>query len=171
MNYYGNKKYPEGFALVITGSPVSKTLIGDKRSGLGYNGINQAIAIEFDFLQNNDKNDVKIPHLSVNFNLNGAVSSRSPDTKCAGLCNIELPNFYDESRENYKGAGTFTVEIYNGRIWVYFNNEKPLINGLKFFELERLMENKEVHFGFTASMNLYKSISIANFNAYQSNYF
>jgi hypothetical protein len=170
LNYYGNVKYPQGFALVITSSPISKHLIGDKRSGLGYHGINQAIAIEFDFIQNNDKNDVRDPHLSVHLNAQGAISSRSPDSKCNGLCNIKLPNFYDDKKEGYLGSGIFTVEIYNGGIYILFNDQ-PLINGLNFLELDTLMESKEVHFGFTASMNLYKSVTISDFDALMSKLF
>lgn len=167
LNYYGNVKFPQGFALILTSSPISSSLIGDKRSGLGYHGINQAIAIEFDFVQNNDKNDIKEPHLSVHHNIDGPISSRSPDTKCDGLCNIRLPNFYDNQKEIFDNSLTFSVEIFNGKIWVYYN-DMLLINGKKFLEFDKLMENKEVHFGFTASMNLYKSVAIHDFNIFKS---
>jgi len=79
--------------MVFTSSPITNNLIGTKQSGLSYDGLMNSIAIEFDFIQNLDTRDSREPHISIHHNLNGPISSNSPDT-CKTLCNIRLPNFY-----------------------------------------------------------------------------
>jgi hypothetical protein len=165
MNYYGNVKYPQGFALVFTSSQVSQ-LIGAKRSGLGYDGINDAIAFEFDFIQNMDKNDARYPHFSINSNLEGAVSSYI-DPACKNLCNIRLPNFYDPQKEGYNPGHDFIIDIYGGKIWVRYDNSY-LISGIYFPGFDDLMEKNSVKFGFTASMNQNKAITTSQINVLKS---
>ncbi len=47
----GNMKFPQGFALVFTSTPNDKSApLGKLGSGLGYEGLSQGIAIEFDFI-------------------------------------------------------------------------------------------------------------------------
>jgi hypothetical protein len=91
LNCYANVCYPEGFAFVFTTTPVDLT-IGGSRSGIGYEGINNAVAFEYDFLQSVNRNDNKLPHFSVHSNLAGAISATSP-TVCP-VCNKPLPNIY-----------------------------------------------------------------------------
>jgi hypothetical protein len=94
INCYANVCYPEGFAFVFTSSRIDGNM-GSSKSGLGYDGISNAVAIEFDFVQSLNKNDKKKPHVSVHSNVNGKISSTSPDG-CTEktLCNAQLPNFY-----------------------------------------------------------------------------
>ena len=60
-------KYPQGFAIVFTSSS-TENLLGEKGSGLGYEGIMNAIAFEFDFVKQTINGDAKKPHFSVNYN-------------------------------------------------------------------------------------------------------
>jgi hypothetical protein len=166
LNYYGNVKYPQGFALVFTGSQVSH-LMGAKRSGLGYDGINDAIAFEFDFIQNMDKNDVRYPHFSIASNLQGAVGSLVEED-CKEICNIRLPNFYDSQKEGYNPGHDFIIDIYGGKIWVKYDGSY-LISGAVFPAFDDLMEKNSVFFGFTASMNLNKAITISDIEVLKSN--
>ena len=99
--YFGNVKYPQGFAIVLTSSSTSN-LIGNKISGIGYDGINNGIAFEFDFIRQSDKEDNKKPHLSVHYNITGEISSKTPKDCDAKLCNLVLPNFYDSSVDDYR---------------------------------------------------------------------
>ncbi len=91
LNCYANLCYPEGFAFVFTSTPFDLTL-GASRSGLGYEGISNAVAFEFDFVQSINRNDLKIPHFSVHSNINGQISATSPQN-CV-FCNKPLPNIY-----------------------------------------------------------------------------
>ena len=119
-NFYGNLKYQQGFSIIFTLSQISNDLIGKKGSGLGYDGINNAVAFEFDFIFNNDKNDIKNPHFSAHYNLNGPISSISPKD-CIDYCNIILPNFYDSSKDKYMKNLKFYIEIVGGKIKFYNN--------------------------------------------------
>ena len=77
-SYFGNVKYPQGFAIVFTSSS-TENLLGVKGSGLGYEGIMNAIAFEFDFVKQTTNGDAKKPHFSVNYNINGAISASTKD--------------------------------------------------------------------------------------------
>ena len=98
-SYFGNVKYPQGIAIVFTSSS-TENLLGEKNSGLGYEGIMNAIAFEFDFVKQSTNGDAKKPHFSVNYNINGAISASTKD-RTDKLCNIILPNFYDNSLDGY----------------------------------------------------------------------
>jgi hypothetical protein len=167
-NFYGNVKYPQGFAFVFMANHPTNA-IGEKRSGLGYDGLNNAVAFEFDFLQNSDKNDIRNPHFSAHYKIDGPISSVSPPT-CSNFCNIQLPNFYDVQKSNYQNEIVFSLEIYGGKLYLYADKEK-LIHGIEFPHLDNLMEKNEVYFGITASMNLYKSVSLKNLVLSRSNLF
>ena len=93
---YGNSisSYPEGFAVVFTSSEPEKFNLGHNE-GLGYEGIINGIAFEFDFVKNEEKGDLDKPHLSVNYNISGILSAGSTG-RTDNLYNIELPNFYDK---------------------------------------------------------------------------
>jgi hypothetical protein len=167
LNYYGNVKYPQGFALIFTANQINN-VIGNKRSGLGYDGIENAVAFEWDFIQNADKNDVRDVHFSVHSNLNGKISSASP-ADCNVLCNVKLSNFFDPQKINYQKTIEYSLEIYSGKLFLYENGSViPRLNGVKFTKLDELMENSQVYFGVSAAMNLYKAVSIQNLKIYRS---
>ena len=159
--FYGNFKYPQGFAIVFTSSNVNDVLKGSKGSGIGYDGINIAVAFEFDFVQQKDKSDVKSPHFSVHYNLTGPISSASPD-KCT-ICNKALPNFYDPSKDDHIKNVKFTISVFGGELNVTTNTGDKIITNAKFSYLEELFENSEVYIGITSSMNLYKKVLIKDF--------
>ena len=160
--YYGNVKYPQGFAIVLTSSS-TKNLIGNKGSGLGYEGINNGIVFEFDFIRQSDKEDYKRPHLSLHYNLNGEISSKT-DKDCTDLCNKILPNFYDNTIDEYKKNMIFEFEIIGKKLSVKTNTGKTLIEQSGFEAFSQLLEQEEVYIGITASMNLNKKITIEDFS-------
>ena len=154
-------KYPQGFAIVLTSSSIT-SLIGNIGSGLGYEGINNGIVFEFDFIRQSDKEDYKKPHLSIHYNLNGEISSKS-DKDCTNLCNIILPNFYDNTIDDYKKNMIFEIDIIGKELSVRTNTGKTLIEQSGFEAFSQLLEQEEVYIGITASMNLNKKISIEDF--------
>jgi len=58
-----------------------------------------------------------------------------------------------------------------GKVSVTYPGGDPLINNLAFPQMEELMDSEQVYFGITASMTLYKSVMIKNFNFYESKIF
>ena len=158
--YYGNVKYPQGFAIVLTSSSTTN-LIGNKGSGLGYDGINNGIAFEFDFIRQSDKDDKNKPHLSIHYNITGEISSKS-DSNCE-ICNIELPNFYDNTVDEYRKNMIFEIEIIGKKLSIRTNTK--IIKGISEFEaFSKLLEQEEVFLGITASMNQNKKITIDDFS-------
>jgi hypothetical protein len=153
-NYFGLKKYPQGFAFVLT-SNKNFNEMGAKNSGIGFEGLNKAIAFYFDFIQNNDRNESADPHFSVSYELSGAIKATC---KTPNLCNRQIPNFYDNELDGFEEM-TISIEIYGGRIKVFFNSNESLIDE-KFTQFSDLMDNKEVYFGISSSMNLYKGVKI-----------
>ena len=167
LNYYGNVKLPQGFAFVFTANPISN-VIGAKRSGLGYDGIQEAVAFEWDFIQNTDKNDVRDTHFSAHYNLTGRISSASP-SDCNTFCNKKLANFFDVQKQGYVKDIEYTIELYGGILSLY-ENGVPVLKNVNFPYLDELMEHNEVYFGITSAMNLYKAVTIKNLRTYTSNY-
>ena len=161
-SYFGNVKYPQGFAIVFTSSS-TENLIGDKSSGLGYQGIMNSIAFEFDFVKQSTYGDAKSPHFSVNYNINGAISASTKD-RTDDAFNINLPNFYDNSLDGYIKNIIFEIEIVGKKLTVRSNQEgyKNLLS-TDFPEFQQLLEQDDVHIGITASMNQNKKITIENF--------
>jgi hypothetical protein len=155
-------KYPQGFAIVFTSSS-TENLLGEKNSGLGYEGIMNAIAFEFDFVKQSTNGDAKKPHFSVNYNINGAISASTKD-RTDKLCNIILPNFYDNSLDGYLKNIIFEIEIVGKKLTVRSNQEgyKTLLS-TDFTEFQQLLEQDDVHIGITASMNQNKKITIEDF--------
>ena len=161
---FGNVKYPQGFAIVFTSSSTEK-LLGEKCSGLGYEGIKNAIAFEFDFVEQSTNADAKKPHFSVNYNINGAISSSSKDrTETDKAYNIILPNFYDDSLDNYDKTIIFEIEIVGKKLTVKSNREgyQTLLT-TDFPQFQELLKQEDVHIGITASMNQNKKITIEDF--------
>ena len=161
-SYFGNVKYPQGFAIVFTSSS-TENLLGEKGSGLGYEGIMNAIAFEFDFVKQTINGDAKKPHFSVNYNINGAISSRTKE-RTDNAYNILLPNFYDNSLDGYLKNIIFEIEIVGKKLTVRSNREgyKTLLS-TNLTEFQQLLEQNEVHIGITASMNQNKKITIEEF--------
>ena len=115
-SYFGNVKYPQGFAIVFTSSSI-ENLIGEKGPGLGYEGIMNAIAFEFDFVKQSTYGDAKKPHFSVNYNIKGAISASTKE-RTDNAINIILPNFYDNSLDGYVKNIIFEIEIIGNKLTV-----------------------------------------------------
>ena len=161
-SYFGNVKYPQGFAIVFTSSSI-ENLIGEKGPGLGYEGIMNAIAFEFDFVKQSTYGDAKKPHFSVNYNIKGAISASTKE-RTDNAINIILPNFYDNSLDGYVKNIIFEIEIIGNKLTVRSNREgyKELLS-TNLPEFQKLLEQEDVHIGITASMNQNKKVSIENF--------
>jgi len=153
-NYYGLQKYPQGFAFILTSNPTNR-IIGEKRSGLGFEGIYNSIAFFFDFITNPDKMDANFPHFSITHNLNGQIKSICSD---ANLCNKVIPNFYDNEIDQFISNMKISIELYNGNFRVLFNDEETIKGSLP--EFAYIMDNESVFFGVSSSMTLYKGVKI-----------
>ena len=160
-SYTGNLRYPQGFAVVFTSSSLNN-LIGEKGSGLGYDGIINAVVFEFDFVKQLDKNDHRKSHFSVHYNINGPVSSSSINYDNKELYNKVLPNFYDKSKFDHHNGIIFEIQLIGNRIIVKTNVKGVLVD-TTFSAFQKLLEQDEVHVGITASMNRNKKVTINNF--------
>ena len=153
--------FPQGFAIVFTSSEPEK-FFGGKNEGLGYEGIIKGIAFEFDFVQNEEKGDTDKPHFTVNYNINGILTSSSKDRE-DNLYNIELPNFYDNSKNDYDSNIYFEIKIYNKKIIVTSKSsiDKILLEE-EFPQFQQLLENGDCSIGLTSSGNGDSGIIIRN---------
>jgi hypothetical protein len=157
--------YPEGFAIVFTSSPTDN-LIGEEGSGIGYNGISNAVVFEFDFNYNLLNFDSLKPHFSVHYKIDGEVSSNS--LLCISLCNKNLPNFYDSSSKNYLENTTFEISIIGNVLNVKTNNDEFLLKNEDLAEFQQLLKQEEVHFGVTAGLRENTKIKINNLKIYET---
>ena len=151
---YGNSisSYPEGFAVVFTSSEPEKFNLG-QNEGLGYEGIINGIALEFDFIKNAEKGDSDKPHLSVNYNISGILSAASIG-RTDNLYNIELPNFYDKSKENYDANIYFEIKIFSKKLTVIAKSstDKVLLE-TDFLQFQQLLEKGDCSMGLTSTGN------------------
>ena len=154
--------YPDGFAIVIT-SGITDKIIGGKNEGLGYEGIINAIAFEFDFIKNEEKGDLSNPHFSVNSAVNGILSS-STKGRTDNLFNIQLPNFYDNTKDDFDNNIYFEIKILGKKITVTAKStsDNILINS-EFPEFEELLEKANCSLGITSAVNGERGIIIQNF--------
>ena len=119
-SYEGNLKYPQGFAIVFTSSSI-ENLVGEKGSGIGYEGIMNAIAFEFDFVRNAINGDEKYPHFSVHYNISGQISTSSKNYDQAyklQCINKPIPNFYDGDLDLYYKNIIFEIQIVGKKLIV-----------------------------------------------------
>ena len=161
ISYTGKVKYPYGFAIVFTSSSIDG-LIGEKGSGIGYEGIMNAVAFEFDFDRNQLNGDHKRPHFSVHYNVNGPISANS-EGYSDFLINKELPNFYDSELEDYYRNIIFEIQLIGNRIIVKSNRDSIALVNTTFNEFQQLLEQEEVHIGITSTMNINKKVTISDF--------
>lgn len=165
-NYYGLQKFPQGFAFILTSNTVDNVM-GEKRGGLGFEGINNAIAVFFDFVYNADKLDKNYAHFSITWNLFGPIKSVCEDDK---YCNLKIPNFFDSQQEDYKPNMQIIIELYGGKIKVYFDEAIPQID-LFLPEYGYIMDNDLVNFGVSSTMSLYKGVKIEDLKLLTSKIF
>ena len=158
-------KYPEGFAIVFTSSPTDN-LIGEKASGIGYNGIKNAVVFEFDFNSQIHHLDSLKPHFSVHYKINGEVSSNS--LLCISLCNKNLPNFYDSTSKDYLENTVFEISIIGNVLNVKANNDEFLLKNEDLTEFQQLVKEEEVHFGVTAGLIKNTKVIINNLKIFET---
>ncbi|MCQ2815759.1 MAG: hypothetical protein MJ252_00685, partial [archaeon] len=167
-DFTDNLKYPQGYALCFstTKSAPDSVPLGKKGSGLGYDGLNQAVCIEFDFIQNKERNDVKDPHISIHYNLDGKISAISPTTKKEQeYVNKKMPNYYDPEGGDYFAKMQMVVEIVGKTVQIYdvqpgskTSSQTIIIND--FAPFMDIFEKDDVYFGITAALNRKKSIRL-----------
>jgi len=157
--------YPEGFAIVFTSSSTDN-LKGDGGSGLGYNGIKNAVVFEFDLSSEIIHFDSLKPHFSVHYNLDGEVSCNS--LLCISLCNKNLPNFYDSSSRNYIENTVFEISIIGNVLNVKTNNDEFLLENEDLAEFQELLKQEEVYFGVTAGLNENTKVIINNLKIFET---
>ena len=162
ISYNGKAKYPYGFAIVFTSSSIDG-LIGEKGSGIGYEGIMNAVAFEFDFIRDQTNSDYKKPHFSIHYNVNGPISASSEGYTNNALYNKELPNFYDSELEDYYQNFIFEIQLIGNRIIFKSNRDKEALIDTTFTEFQQLLEQEEVHIGITSTMNNNKKVKISDF--------
>ena len=134
--YLGNRPQgADGIAFVIQNSPQGKNAIGALGGGLGYGGIKNSFAIEFDTWKN--PRDINGNHLG--FDINGSLNSKVA---------IPLPQPLESGKEipvtikwNYLGnnRAQVNVEIF-GQTYSYTLNN-----------IEQLFGGKEAYIGFTGA--------------------
>ena len=163
--FLGSTTYPEGFAIVFTSSSTDN-LIGEEGSGIGYSGIKNAVAFEFDFNYDILLFDSLKPHFSVHYKINGEVSSNS--LLCISLCNKNLPNFYDSSSKNYFENTIFEISIIGNVLNVKTNNNEYLLKNEDLTEFQQLLKQEKVHFGITAGLNEETKITINNLKIFET---
>ena len=161
VDYTGKVKYPYGFAIVFTASSIDG-LIGEKGSGIGYQGIMNAVAFEFDFNRDQTNSDHKKPHFSVHYNISGPILASSEGYPNS-LINKELPNFYDGELEDYYKNIIFEIQLIGNRIIVKSNRDKIALVDTTFTEFQKLLEQEGVHIGITSTMNNHKKVTISDF--------
>ena len=159
-SYGGSVKYPQGFAIVFTSSSI-ENLVGEKGSGIGYEGIINAVVFEFDFIKQVVNGDQRNPHFSVLYNISGPVSPKH--SSMSQTIYKDLPNFYDNSLDGYYKNIIFEIQLIGNRIIVKSNRNNNKIVDFTFTEFQQLLEQKDVHVGITASMNQYKKVTITDF--------
>ena len=163
-SYEGNLKYPQGFAIVFTSSSI-ENLVGEKGSGIGYEGIMNAIAFEFDFVRNAINGDEKYPHFSVHYNISGQISTSSKNYDQAyklQCINKPIPNFYDGDLDLYYKNIIFEIQIVGKKLIVRSNRDPNPIVQYDFTPFQQLLEQEDVHIGITSSMNKFKTITITD---------
>ena len=163
-SYEGNLKYPQGFAIVFTSSSI-ENLVGEKGSGIGYEGIMNAIAFEFDFIKNAINGDEKYPHFSVHYNISGQISTSSKNydqTYKIQCINKAIPNFYDSDLDLYYKNIIFEIQIVGKKLIVRSNRNPIPIVQYDFTPFQQLLEQEDVHIGITSSMNKFKTITITD---------
>ena len=159
---FGKNKYPQGFAIVFTSSSTDN-LIGEKDSGIGYEGIINAVVFEFDFLKQAANDDFKKPHFSVLYNISGPVSSRSTGYSSLLVNRENIPNFYDNSLDGYYKNVIFEIQLIGNRILVKSNRDTNPIVNTTFTAFQQLLEQEGVRVGITSSINNNRRVSISDF--------
>jgi len=128
----------DGFAFVVLANN-NYTAIGDGSNSLGYSGIPQSLAVEFDF-----KYDLLIdgiasaPHISIQSNGIGANSVNT---------NYSLGHFYKENLRSYHSV---LIQYSNQKLLVYIDDfETPILELTK--DLSCYLNSATASLGFTAS--------------------
>ena len=159
-SYGGSVKYPQGFAIVFTSSSI-ENLVGEKGSGIGYEGIINAVVFEFDFIKQVVNGDQRNPHFSVLYNISGPVSPKH--SSMSQTIYKDLPNFYDNSLDGYYKNIIFEIQLIGNRIIVKSNRATAALIDTTFTAFQQLLEQEEVHVGITSSMAINKKVIISDF--------
>ena len=144
----------DGIAFIIAGG-LPTEFSGDG-GGIGYNGINNAIAIEIDLWGNDEYNDPNGNHLAVQIpDKKGVLKTKHTDQTTVYM-NKDILTILSDSTQNY----TCRVEYQNHNLKIYLNeSDKPtkLIVQLADFPLEEyitLDKGSNGYVGLTSSTGI-----------------
>jgi len=140
----------EGIAFVIQQDGTDA--IGGSGSGMGYAGINNVVAVEFDTMYDAQTNDPSTPlerHISIIIKKGAADAN---EVNSYGF-NSQPLNFKDNTSENYISSPTVRIEYLNNNLRVFINDVLQLAyyNPLNLIKNVFQTTNPLFHIGFTAS--------------------
>jgi peptide-N4-(N-acetyl-beta-glucosaminyl)asparagine amidase len=153
----------DGLALVLQSH--SPSAIGTAGSGLGYDGIPNSIAIEFDnFHSKTDKNDPNGCHISIQ--TRGKLSNSSHHSFSKG-CSTNVPDFSDGSEVYVAAEFNVTEKL----VQVYLGHESDyyciLAAPVSFDGV--IDQDKDLYVGFTAATGgLCQEHQICSFEVFES---
>ena len=107
----------DGFAFLIQNNPAGANTLGPMGGGLGYDGIANCLAIEFDTFCNAEYNDPNNNHCAVQAALNGGVVSCTHSPTNTLAMNADLP-----ARFNDQKMHTITINYVNSVLQVTMDN-------------------------------------------------
>ncbi len=155
LSYNNNTLAGSGFAFVIQNE--SNSEFGNTGKGLGYQGINSCLVIEYDQFNDLSNNDENSNHIAVQYSKYGAISSKHDSNNT--LTKIDCPiSFIKNGIKEYHSR-----IIYNGiqqTLTCYlsdssdFDKQAPVFT-LHNFRLENYVSTSQgdAYVGFTASSN------------------
>ena len=95
-----------------------------------------------------------------------SLSATSPEDCPVELCKKKLPNFYDDTKDDYMNVNSIEIILKGGKLTVKFE-DNVLVNNVDFKHFDRLMDSNQLFLGITSSMTPYKSIEISDLKIYK----
>jgi len=139
----------EGIAFVVQQDGIDA--IGGSGSGLGYSGINNVLAVEFDTMFDSQTNDPSTP---LEFHISIIIKKGTADANEVNSYGVNLQplNFKNDATENYISSPTIRVEYLNNNLRVFIDDILQLayynpLNLINVFQTTNPLFN----IGFTAS--------------------
>ena len=157
-----SSSYPNGFAIIITPSDI-EYLIRGKNEGFYNEGIYNGISFEFGFTKNKEKGNLEKAYFSVNYIINGVLNVNSKERK-NNLCNIELPNFYDEEKTDFDNNMFFEIKILGKKLILKSKSiTDTILFDSEFSEFQELLEKENCRLVLTSPVNENWEIILKNF--------
>jgi peptide-N4-(N-acetyl-beta-glucosaminyl)asparagine amidase len=135
----------DGFAFVIQND--SPTALGSNGGGLGYGGIPNSLAIEFDTWQNSELGDPNNNHISVH--TQGALPNTADESASLGFT-TNIPNLSDGTKHLVSILYHAPLGGFSGWLAISVDNAPVLSLDLDLSQILRL-DNGRAFVGFTAA--------------------